>query len=56
MSRNKCFFSRFGYYKFYILYPFVTYLLTLPHIEESHPILEDLWPKKSVNITFVSIR
>jgi hypothetical protein len=30
MSRNKCFFSRFEYRMFYILYPFVIYLLTLP--------------------------
>jgi hypothetical protein len=31
VSRNKCFF-RFEYHIFYVLYPFVTYLLTLPHI------------------------
>jgi hypothetical protein len=30
MSRNKCFFSRFGYHMFYFLNPFVTYLLTPP--------------------------
>jgi hypothetical protein len=29
MSRNKCF-SRFKYHTFYILCPYVTYLLTLP--------------------------
>jgi hypothetical protein len=27
------FFSRFKYHMFYILYPFVTYLQTLPHIK-----------------------
>jgi hypothetical protein len=27
---EKCF-SRFAYHMFYVLYPFVTYLLTLPH-------------------------
>jgi hypothetical protein len=33
MSRNKCFFfSRFEYHMFYVLDPFVTYLLTLPHM------------------------
>jgi hypothetical protein len=31
MSRNKCF-SGFEYHMFYVLYPFVTYLLTLPRI------------------------
>jgi hypothetical protein len=31
MSRNKCFF-RFEYHMFYVLYPFVTYLLALPCI------------------------
>jgi hypothetical protein len=30
MSRNKCFFFRFEYHMFYVLYQFVTYLLTLP--------------------------
>jgi hypothetical protein len=30
MSRN-IFFSSFKYRMFYVLYPFVTYLLTLPH-------------------------
>jgi hypothetical protein len=30
MSRNKCFLSRFEYRTFYVLYPFVAYLLTLP--------------------------
>jgi hypothetical protein len=29
MSGNKCF-SRFEYHMFYVLYPFVTYLLSLP--------------------------
>jgi hypothetical protein len=33
MSRNKCFFSRFEYRMFYVLYPFVTYLLTRPRIK-----------------------
>jgi hypothetical protein len=28
-SRNKCFFSRLEYHMFYVLYPFVTYLLAL---------------------------
>jgi hypothetical protein len=32
MPRNKCFFFRFEYHMFYVLYPFVTYLLTLPSI------------------------
>jgi hypothetical protein len=36
MSRNKCFFPRFKYHMFYVLYPFVTYLLTLPHICSCH--------------------
>jgi hypothetical protein len=31
MSRNKCFFSALNI-TFYVLYPFVTYLLTLPRI------------------------
>jgi hypothetical protein len=30
MSRNKCFFLRFEFHMFYVSYPFVTYLLTLP--------------------------
>jgi hypothetical protein len=30
MSRNECFFTWFEYHMFYVLYPFVTYLLTLP--------------------------
>jgi hypothetical protein len=29
-TRNKCFFFRFEYHMFYVLYPFVTSLLTLP--------------------------
>jgi hypothetical protein len=29
MSRNKRFLSRFDYHVFYVLYPFVAYLLTL---------------------------
>jgi hypothetical protein len=33
MSRNKCFFFRSGYHMFQVLYPFVTYLLTLPRIK-----------------------
>jgi hypothetical protein len=28
---EKCFFLRFEYHIFYVLYSFVTYLLTLPH-------------------------
>jgi hypothetical protein len=32
MPRNKMF-SRFEYHMFYVLYPFVTYLLTLPRNE-----------------------
>jgi hypothetical protein len=32
MSRNKFFFSRFEYDMFCVLYPFVTYLLTLPRM------------------------
>jgi hypothetical protein len=31
MSRNKCFF-RFEYHMFYVLYPFMSYWLTLPRI------------------------
>jgi hypothetical protein len=34
------FFSRFGYYIFYVLYQFVTYLLTLP-------------PKLKIDMSFV---
>jgi hypothetical protein len=30
------FFPRFEYYMFYVLYPFVTYLLTLPRNEQGH--------------------
>jgi hypothetical protein len=33
MSRSKCF-SKFQYHMFHVLHPFVTYLLTLPRIEE----------------------
>jgi hypothetical protein len=33
MSRNT-FFPRFEYHIFYVLYLFVTYLLTLPHMKE----------------------
>jgi hypothetical protein len=32
MSRNECFFSRFEFYMFYVLYPFMTNLLILRHI------------------------
>jgi hypothetical protein len=32
ISRNKCFFSRFEYHIFYVLYITVTYLLTPPCI------------------------
>jgi hypothetical protein len=31
---EKCFFHRFEYRTFYVLYPFVTYILTLPSIKE----------------------
>jgi hypothetical protein len=37
MSRNKCFFSRFEYYIFYVVYPFVTYLLTLARTSICRP-------------------
>jgi hypothetical protein len=30
MSRNKCFLFKSEYHMFYVLYPFVTYSLTLP--------------------------
>jgi hypothetical protein len=30
MSRNKCFFPRSEYHMFHVLYPLVTYLLTVP--------------------------
>jgi hypothetical protein len=32
VEKYKFFFSRFEYHMFYVLYPFVTYLLTLPRI------------------------
>jgi hypothetical protein len=32
MARNKCFIPGFEFHMFYVLYPFVTYLLTLPRI------------------------
>jgi hypothetical protein len=32
VSRNKCFFPRFEYHMIYVLYPFVTCLLILPHV------------------------
>jgi hypothetical protein len=38
MSRNKCF-SRLEYHMFYVLYPFVTYLLTLPRKYTIHCLL-----------------
>jgi hypothetical protein len=41
MSRNK-YFPRFEYHMFYVLYPFVTYLLTLPRIYFGGPITRDL--------------
>jgi hypothetical protein len=40
MSRNKCFFSRFEYHMFYVLYPFVTCLLTLPYTCVLRPAVE----------------
>jgi hypothetical protein len=30
MSRNNCFFSSLEYHMFYVLYPFMAYILTLP--------------------------
>jgi hypothetical protein len=35
MSRNKCFLSGFEYHMFYVLYLFVTYLLTLPRMRKA---------------------
>jgi hypothetical protein len=36
MSRNECF-SRFEYHTFYVLYLFVTYLLSLPGMWRYNP-------------------
>jgi hypothetical protein len=44
MSRNKCFFFRFEYHMFYVLYPFVTYLLTVPHIFNCCNYHHHYWP------------
>jgi hypothetical protein len=39
LSANKCF-SGFEYHMFYVLYPFVAYLLTLAHISVFHCVTE----------------
>jgi hypothetical protein len=47
MSRYKCFFPGSNYHMFYVLYPFVTYLLSLPRRYPSLPSSESslLWPQ-----------
>jgi hypothetical protein len=50
MSRNKCF-SRFEYHMFYILYSFMTHLLTLRRID-----VHGVTPQKTVIITVNTMR
>jgi hypothetical protein len=45
-------FSRFEYHMFYVVYPFVTYLLTLPSIPEDIT-LHVATSKKSVSLMFI---
>jgi uncharacterized membrane protein len=46
MSRNKYFLSSFEYHMFYVLYPFVTYLLTLPRLIYFYIYLSLFWKEK----------
>jgi hypothetical protein len=54
MSRN--IFFQFEYLIFYVLYPFVTYLLTLPRTIVSHPVCFHRIPKRIFSMLHVTER